>query len=148
MTTHWTTWCLAGALAASLLWNVREMRASAETAAVCEPGACTPDGCEAALAQLDLTPEQRTALASWSAQSCRASDRLEGDASRRSDELFALLAAPDLEPARARELAAEVGALRAKSLSACVESLIVVREHLSPAQIQTLLGTCCARTPR
>ncbi|MBL8862921.1 MAG: Spy/CpxP family protein refolding chaperone [Planctomycetes bacterium] len=144
MTTHLTTWLLGGALAASLFWNVRGALAPSQPPATCAPTACTPSGCEDALAGLDLTDSQRAALAEWSATSCRASARVDAEAAAKADELFAALAAPELDPSRARRLAAETSELRAQALAACVESLLVVRRHLTPAQVEALLASCCA----
>lgn len=144
MTTNLLTWLLGGALAASLMWNVRGALVPDEPPATCEPVACTPEGCVDALAQLDLTDDQRAALAQWSSTSCGEGARLDGLATAKSEELFAALASRELDPERARDLASETSALRARSLAACVESLLVVRRHLKPEQVERLLDTCCA----
>jgi Spy/CpxP family protein refolding chaperone len=148
MTTNLTAWLLGGALAASLAWNVRGVLAQAGSATESVPAPCTPGGCEDVLGQLELGDAQRAALAEWSATSCRTGARLDAEAAAKSDELFAALAEPELDPERARRLAAETSELRARSLSACVESLLVVRRHLTPEQIKTLLTTCCAPEKR
>ncbi len=148
MTNQLTTWILGGALAASLAWNARDTFTRSRADPACGPAACDPSGCAEALSALDLTPDQRMPLAEWSANACRESARLDAVADAKSAELFALLASPAIEPERARTLATEAGALRTQSLAACVESLLTVRRHLSPEQVDKLLSTCCAPTNR
>jgi hypothetical protein len=137
--TNLITWCLAGALAASMAWNVRELVGAQPTRADdCAGGACAP-----ALQQLDLTPEQQRVLSQWNDQACSASEDFEALASKRSDELFLMLGSPDLDPGKARALAAEVGTLRGRALQNCVDSIVAIRQQLRPAQVELLLKTCC-----
>jgi Spy/CpxP family protein refolding chaperone len=134
------SWMLAGALAASLVWNLRTMRCTAPEPA-CGSCGTTEVSCAAALDGLDLSPDQRRALDDWSKKACGSDE--DGAAAKVSRELFTLLAAHDVDPERARALAAEASRLRAASLSACVESVLQVRRVLTPEQTAKLLATCC-----
>lgn len=131
-----TSWLLAGALAASLAWNVKCLtRTDAAPAAAC---VTAPDW-----DQLDLNAEQRAALAGWSESACGASCELDASADAKLAELTDALADPKVRPERLRELAEEVNRARAQSLDACVNSIIEVRRVLTPAQVEKLLR-CCA----
>ena len=135
------TWPLAGALAASLAWNLNTLhRTSAPTCGAC---ASTPESCAAALDALNLTPDQHRALQDWSRGGCGGAEEVA--ATKASHELFTMLAARDVDPERARALASEVGRLRAASLRTCVDSVLEVRHVLSPEQTQKLLSTCCRK---
>ena len=140
--TNLITWCLAGALAASLAWNFRDLTRSAESPAACAPTSCAQAGCRDALAGLDLTPEQRQALTKSDSNACNVSVSLDEQAMQRSNELFGLLSRPDLDQAKAYALADEVSSLRARSLRNCVDSILEVRRHLKPDQVETLLENC------
>jgi Spy/CpxP family protein refolding chaperone len=139
MTNAILTWLLAGALAASLAWNLKTL--SRTDAPACGACASNPESCAAALDALDLTPEQRRALQDWSRRGCGGTEEVA--ATKASHELFTLLAAPDVDPERVRALATEVGRLRSASLRTCVDSVLEVRRVLSPVQTQRLLSTCC-----
>ena len=137
--TNLITWCLAGALAASLAWNFRDLaRAEKAPASV----SCTQTGCKDALAGLELTPEQRQALTKSDSSACRQSQTLDEQAMQRSDELFGLLSRPELDQAKVYALADEVSSLRARSLRNCVDSILEVRRHLKPDQVEKLLENC------
>ncbi len=139
MNQGFVTWMLAGALAASLAWNFR-LQHAADPARTC--GSCTvsPADCAAALDALDLAPEQRRALDSWSRTACGGSPA----AARASCDLFDALSDKEFDPDRVRTLAAEAGKQRAEALRACAESIIEVRRVLTPEQATKLIGACCA----
>jgi Spy/CpxP family protein refolding chaperone len=136
------TWLLGGALAASLAWNLRPARVAA-TPETCGNCAVSAGDCSAALAALDLAPEQRLELAQCGTDACRQSAQGDARASELASELFALLGQREVDPARARALAEEVGRLRAKALRDCVDSMLEVRRVLTPEQTAQLLGNCC-----
>ena len=138
-----TTYLLGGALAASLAWNFRSTW-SAPGPSDCTSCVTGSGDCSAAIAGLDLSAEQRAALASWNATACSASVAGESRAKELGRELYAALAATELDGAKARELADEIGRLRARGLRDCVDSVIEVRRVLSPEQVAQLLGSCCA----
>lgn len=138
-----STWLLAGALAASLAWNARGvLRSRAEVPAQATCGTSStcfsPD-----VGELGLTDEQRAALTQWQTKSCVGSARAEQQARERSLELCALLAEPKVDPSKCRALADEIGELRARAVDECVEAVLLVREVLTPVQIERLLGSCC-----
>ena len=133
------TWLLAGALVASLAWNLNTLNhANPPTCGACTS---TPESCAAALDALDLTPEQHRALQDWSRGGCGGAEEVA--ATTASRELFTMLALRNVDPERARALATEVGRLRSASLRTCVDSVLEVRRVLSPEQTQKLLSTCC-----
>jgi Spy/CpxP family protein refolding chaperone len=137
-----TTWLLAGALATSLVWNFRPVRGEAglEGCGTCATGASS---CSAAIDALDLSPEQRSQLSWCSATMCKQSSQSESRASELAAQLFDMLAQPEVDAARVRQLAQEVGTLRGKALSECVDSMLEVRRVLTPEQLRELLTTCC-----
>ena len=60
--------------------------------------------------------------------------------------LMQRLASGELDEAGARALAREVGTLRHESLTACVDGILAVRKVLTPAQVESLIRQCGART--
>src|SRR5687767_6118725 len=122
MNQPWTSWLLAGALGASLAWNLHGR------------GTHPPEPVQTCSAleldELELSDEQRRELERWLASSCAESCSAEGDATARLRELCAALRDPEIAPEELRSLAAEVGRLRAAALAACVESILGVREVL------------------
>lgn len=137
-----TSWLLAGALAASLAWNVKWMT---RTDSAPLPPANPDAACAAApdWDQLDLNAAQRAALAGWSASACGVSCELDVSADAKLAELMDALSDPKVQSARLRELGQEVNRARAQSLDACVSSIIEVRRVLTPEQVEKLLR-CCA----
>lgn len=137
-----TTWLLAGALAASLVWNFRPARGEAaiEGCGTCLTGA---GNCSAAIDALDLSPEQRSQLSWCSATTCKQSSQSESRANELAAQLFDMLGQPEVDAARVRELAQEVGQLRGRALSECVDSMLEVRRVLRPEQVSELLSRCC-----
>lgn len=146
MNTMLTTYLLAGALAASLAWNFC-MNPKAPPSD-CTSCSATGGDCSAAIAELDLSDEQRAALARWNTTLCRQSGETQARASKLAQELYTRLADAELDAAKALALADEVGRLRAQALRECIDSLIEVRRVLTPAQLEQLLGRCCAPTSR
>jgi Spy/CpxP family protein refolding chaperone len=132
-------WLLAGALGASLTWNWRLTRSSNDAAPECA-SECAP----IAAATLGLDVEQEAALDRLCRESCVSADRLEREAAERERALMNRLAAGELDEAQALELALEVGALRNRSLEACVRGILAVREVLTPAQVTSLVSQCAA----
>jgi Spy/CpxP family protein refolding chaperone len=128
-------WLLAGALAASLSWNWRQLEARTSAGVDCATGSCSIEG-------LELAPEQRAALEELCARSCRESDRLEREADELQRELLAGLAKPEVDAEASRHLADEVSELRRRSLRSCIEGILEVREVLTPEQIAAMLGNC------
>ncbi len=143
--TNLFTWCLAGALAASLAWNVRGLTRTEGAPAGQNADLCSPGECDLELLKLDLTPEQVRAFEQWNGTACAPSEDFEAKASRRSEDLFQMLGSTDLDPERARALADEVGSLRAQALRNCVDSIVEVRRHLTPEQVALLLKMCCQK---
>jgi hypothetical protein len=133
----WTTWLLAGALAASLAWNLRD-------------GAPPPpepsEGCAVALdpSELGLSPEQAREIESWKANACSASCSVDATVTTKLDELHAALRDPSTPPEKLHELAAQASQLRADSLDACIDSIVAVRRVLTREQLGKLLDRCCA----
>lgn len=139
MSSSVTSWLLAGALAASLVWNIRQAREPAPEPA---SNACERGGCSLAASDLDLSPAQRNALERLEAQSCGRSSALERTASERAGKLFAELRKSQVDEARVRALASEVGELRGRALAECVETLFAVRKLLSAEQLDDLFERC------
>ncbi len=134
MNQPWTSWMLAGALAASLAWNFRRDDPPVP------PATCATSD----FSSLDLSDEQRRELERWFATSCDESCRAEAAATAKLDELQAALRDPALEPDQLRSMAAEVSRLRTDALAACVESIVGVRRVLSREQLEQLLDRCCS----
>ena len=140
MNTSITTWMLAGALAASLLWNAKGLLAG-EGQGV---GALAPAICAAAidLDRLDLSAEQRSALENWSKTACAPACDVSGEAQTKWDELSRALRDPTVNAERLRALSAEVSSARQRSLDSCVASILEVRRVLSPQQLGELMQCC------
>jgi hypothetical protein len=136
MSSTWTSWLLAGALAASLGWHLRGGEPDREDGGNC----CAP---ELVLDDLSLTQEQRVELARWRETTCEQSGCAEGEAESALSRLQEALRDPAVPEERLRALAAEVNDARAKSLESCVGSIIAVRRVLSREQLQLLLDRCC-----
>lgn len=142
MNTSIGTWMLAGALAASLCWNVKgALGRGAESPA---PAASNSATCAAAidLERLELSAEQRAALESWSASACAPACEVDLDAEQKLEELQRALRDPRVGAETLRSLAADVSRARAKSLDACVDSILEVRRVLSAQQLQELMECC------
>lgn len=145
-----TSWCLTGALAASLTWNWTQHRGTPTGAASAAPAsaataasACAqPSSCGLGDDEFALDPAVQTALTELCQTSCGESDLLERRADEFEAELLASLSAPTLDPAATARLVDEVGELRKRSLAACVEGILGVRKVLSPDQVRSLLARC------
>ena len=135
----WLSWLLGGALAASLAWNV-SLASTAPAAPQAAAGAMR--ACEIDSTALGVSDEQERRLTAICNPDCGRAEELGALADAKQAELERLLASPDLEPAAARALAREVGELRARSVEACVEAVLSVREVLTPDQTAALLESC------
>jgi hypothetical protein len=135
MNQPWTTWLLAGALAASLTWQLWPARAPASC---CDP---------LDLGFLELSEEQRRDLAAWKQDAADRSCTADSEAQTELAELVRAMRDPATPPEELRELAREVGDARARSLEACVESIVQVRRVLTEEQLGALLERCCASQP-
>ena len=132
----WTSFVLGGALLASLQWNLR---------AACETPRAEAPAAECAIdpAALGLSAEQTRRLEELCRTRCAESDELEARAEEQLRALRAALTADPLDVPALRALVADVSDLRERALSACVDSVLCVREVLEPAQLETVLESCC-----
>lgn len=138
------SWLLAGALAASLSWNLRLLRHPAgeppPASASCAAGSCGAFDCAA----LGLDAEQSAALERACQSYCGESERLDQRAAALQRELFLSLSASNVDQPAARRLAGEVADLRRRSLDACLDGVFAVREVLTLEQLSALLAACRA----
>jgi hypothetical protein len=144
MNTSMTTWMLGGALVASLAWNA--VHWSGARNAPSAPTAASA-GCAMSLdvGRLALDDTQRDALRRWSAELCGPACELDAAAEASWQTWIATLRDPKADPQQLRRLAAEVSRARARSLEACVDSILAVRGVLEPAQLASLME-CCGST--
>jgi hypothetical protein len=91
---------------------------------------------------LPLDAAQQQALERLCAMSCAESDRLEQRADELQRELLAGLSGPAVDRAAVQGLVEEVGELRRRSLSSCVEGVLGLRAVLGADQVQALLECC------
>lgn len=141
MNTSIATWLLAGALAASVAWNLAQHRAALPR----PPEPASPaEGCVGApdLGALGLSESQRAAAEAWCRGSCESSCGLQLEAEEKLALLHAALRDPASTPDSLRELAAEVSRLRERSLAACVDSIVELRAVLSAEQLDGLMQCC------
>jgi len=142
MNTSIGTWMLAGALAASLCWNVKGALGGAED----PPAAASASSAECVasidLERLSLSAEQRAALVSWSANACAPACAVDLEAEQKFEDLQRALRDPAIDAEALRALAADVSRARAESLDACVDSILEVRRVLSAQQLQELMQCC------
>lgn len=141
MNSNLVTWMLAGALAASVSWNLSRALGSAEESTPRETSA-SADCCTVDMRALSLSPEQCVALEGACDAACADAERLAHQADERFVELVRRLGAPEYDAAALQGLAREVGELRARSLEACIGSIVRVREVLSREQLENLLESC------
>ena len=100
MSSTWTSWLLAGALAASLGWHLRGAAAVPDDAA---GNCCAP---ELVLDDLSLSPEQRRELEQWRDTACEQSSCADGDAQAALGRLNEALRDPAILE-RLKQLSAE-----------------------------------------
>lgn len=153
MKTTTMNWLLAGALVASLQWNLRlawsedppaeQVAASVEAGAE-EPASGSGMGCSLALDGLGLSDEQSARLASLCASECTRAGEDEAAAEAKLRELQGALAAERLDEGELRRLVRAISALRERSLTTCVDSVLAVRSILDREQLHELLEGCCA----
>lgn len=146
MRATWTTWLLAGALAASLQWNLT--RGAAECGPV--PG-CPEDRPAAARCTIDpevleLDAEQARALEVLCRAECARASELEVAARAARASLRRALADPGLTAEALRERAEAAAQAERRALQAMVEAVVEVRAVLDPDQVSLLLSTCCPET--
>ena len=102
-------------------------------------GSCRKAGCGLRVRGLTLRPGQRERLA----RCCKSTYRVQADLRKEIDErmnaLRAELRKHPLDSKRALDLAAKVSELRGQFLRNRVESIVVVRETLTPKQALQLL---------
>jgi hypothetical protein len=143
------SWLLGGALLASLSWNWQsycEQRANPKraTAPQCAPGA----SCALDTACMGLEPAVREELSALCTDTCGESDQLERRADELQAELLAALAAPAVDRAATTRLIGEVAELRKRSLEACVEGILGVREVLGADEVRALVERCSVQGTR
>ena len=138
-----TNWLLAGALAASLTWNWTLARAASPAPEGAGDPSCSAGTCPGVDAvELGLDAEQRAAMRALCQRSCAEGDRLERRADELQQELLRHLSASEVDGPAAHELVRQVAELRRESLESCVAGILEVREVLTPAQLEALLGRC------
>lgn len=154
MKSTWTSWLLAGALVASLQWNLRGSSAAPAVTGEHGPAPVHPAATDATSSEgagacrlrpeaLGLSEDARRRLGEACRPACADAEELEARARERMLELRRLLAQPGLDEVRARELAAEVSRLRGQALDACVDSVLELRRVLAPEQVEQVLTGCC-----
>lgn len=146
MNTSIGTWMLAGALAASLCWNVKGVLCCEEVSPAAA-AAASASTCAASidLDRLELSAEQRATLERWTANACAPACAIDLTAEQKLEELQRALRDPTISGESLHALAAEVSRARADSLDACVDSILEVRRVLSTQQLQQLME-CCGTT--
>jgi hypothetical protein len=144
MNTQVATWLLAGALAASVAWNVKDCLESDAPPVPAQAAGCAgaPD-----LRGLELSDSQAQAVEAWCRGSCATSCGTEQEAEAKLEALHAALRDPAATPESLRALAAEVSRARERSLSACVDAILEVRSMLTPGQLGDLMGCCTLPEP-
>lgn len=161
MKTSTLNWLLAGALVASLQWNLRqawggdvplEDATELDTLApiedaLAEPAAAPAASCSLQLEPLGLSDEQRARLTTLCSSECARADEDEVEAERKLAELQRALAAEPLDEPELRRLVRAISALRERSLTTCVDSVLEVRSILDEGQLQELLSECCQAAP-
>ncbi|MBM4016618.1 MAG: hypothetical protein FJ293_16875 [Planctomycetes bacterium] len=131
------TCLLAGALLASLTWNLARWRIAAA------PGSA---GCAeaAARADLDLADPARRARVEQLLRECDARcGRDDARAATLSRELFDLLRVEAVDAAAVRAKAAELGALRSGAVTASAEAMLALRAELAAGDFGRVLDACC-----
>jgi len=126
------TCLLAGALLASLTWNLARWRIAAA------PGSA---GCAEAAARADLA---RRARVEQLLRECDARcGRDDARAATLSRELFDLLRVEAVDAAAVRAKAAELGALRSGAVTASAEAMLALRAELAAGDFGRVLDACC-----
>jgi hypothetical protein len=128
---------LCGALAASLVANVRLAWPVAAPRPVAPATECV------LLQNLGLSDGQMERLrASCREECCSAGVELAAQAKRVRGELRTALAESQVDPSRVRALAGDLGAIQNRCLANAVESILMVRDILEPAQVAKMLEQC------
>lgn len=144
MKSAWTIWLLAGALAASLHWNLRQARPAddGQHAAPAAATAASAPSCTIALEDLDLSAEQTRRLDELCGSACEGASDDTASAESKLDELRQALSSARPEKARLDALVREICALRERSLTTCVDSILAVRAILDADQLEKLEASC------
>ena len=149
MNTSFSTWLLAGALAASLAWNVKSwlqpkvgpaglsISSTQDSSKNCAPAVD--------FSRLNLSAEQRHTLETWRENVCEPVCHIDAQAQTTWEELHRALRDPEVSPESLRAMAAEVNQTRSNSLDACVDSILEVRRVLTKEQLGQLME-CCGPT--
>lgn len=128
----WVAPALFGALLASAATNLLQWR---------EPGR----GQQApTLAQIGLSADQIQEARSCCAGCCSERVQLDVDVAAKEAELQRLLAAEPLDREAVASVAKELGALHARAVENSVQAILLVRDVLTPEQLEALRA-CCAR---
>jgi uncharacterized membrane protein len=146
MRATWTTWLLAGALAASLQWNLSRGPAGGTAEGCSETGAAA-SACTIDAEALGLDAAQARALEQLCRDDCARASELEAAARAARSSLRAALADPGLSPEVLRGRADAVAEAERRALHAMVDAVAEVRAVLDPEQVSLLLSTCCPTDP-
>jgi len=138
MRTTWTIWLLAGALAASLQWNLRDRGADGARSA--EAGL---QRCELDLEALGISSEQARELDRLCRTRCERAAELEAEARESLAALRAALSDRESDEATLRALVREISLQREQSLEAVVESILALRSILDAEQLAAIVSSCC-----
>lgn len=149
-------WLLSGALIASVYANVSFLRASEPAPALSVPspdlGAApgpkttplfhlAPNAVDAhcpIVDRLELTADQRDEIQRCSLSSLKLRTDLALEISEASAELDKLMSAEDVDGKRVLALANEISGLRGRQYKAWIGSILVIRDVLTPEQLQRL----------
>jgi Spy/CpxP family protein refolding chaperone len=127
---------LAGALAGSIALNVvQATRAAAPSPAF----RMLPAG---VLGELGLSDAQIERIEACCTDCCTDRDDLNAQLETAAADLEREIAREPLDRPRIRDLARRIGELRAERAAQCAESILAVREILTPAQLETLIRRC------
>jgi len=136
-----TPWLLAGALAASLGWNLLQLRDAPAPAAAPHDSGCLD---AARRAGIDLGSGERRARLEGLLRQCE--ERCSGDESRASAiqaALFAAIRAEPFDAAAVRARAAELAQLRSDAVARAADAMVELRGELGAEPFVRLLDTCC-----
>jgi hypothetical protein len=97
---------------------------------------------------MGLEPAVREELSALCTDTCGESDQLELRADELQAQLLAALAAPAVDRAATTRLIGEVAELRKRSLEACVEGILGVREVLGADEVRALVERCSVQSTR
>jgi len=143
-----TIWILAGALVASLRWNLMSSSTDDSPAQPQDVQGQSPTGvlaCGLNPSSLGISAEQCQALESYCRNRSGSQQELESKAERQLAALRLSLGQSELEESALRQQVEEVSATREAALNACVAEILRVRSILDAPQIQRLMKSCCPK---